>query len=69
VVKLPSAMQTEASYTCDTCGEQIVIPIDASAGPAQTYVEDCPVCCNPNVIHVEVDEEGEVTAWAQREDG
>jgi transcription elongation factor Elf1 len=44
----------ESSYTCPTCGESIVIPIDVSAGDEQTYVEDCPVCCNPNVIHVEL---------------
>jgi hypothetical protein len=44
----------EASYTCPTCGESIVIPIDRSGGDDQTYVEDCPVCCNPNIIHVEL---------------
>jgi hypothetical protein len=43
----------EGSYTCPTCGEQIVIPVDRSGGGEQRYVEDCPVCCNPNVINVE----------------
>jgi hypothetical protein len=43
----------ESSYTCPHCGETIVIPLDASAGREQEYVEDCPVCCSPNVIHVE----------------
>ena len=43
----------EASYICDACGEEIVIPVDLSAGESQEYVEDCPVCCRPNVIHVE----------------
>ena len=43
----------EGSYTCPTCGEQIVIPLDRSGGSEQRYVEDCPVCCNPNVIHLE----------------
>ena len=60
-------MQDEASYTCDSCGEEIVVPIDLSAGPSQEYVEDCPVCCRPNVIHVEVEEDGDVRVWAQRE--
>ena len=45
----------QGSYVCPTCGESIVIPLDASAGGEQTYVEDCPVCCNPNVIRVEFD--------------
>ncbi len=43
----------EGSYTCPTCGEQIVIPLDPTGGSDQQYVEDCPVCCNPNVIHLE----------------
>ena len=60
-------MQEEASYICDACGEEIVIPLDLSAGSAQEFVEDCPVCCRPNVIHVEVDEDGEVRAWATSE--
>ena len=48
-------MRDEASYVCDSCGEDIVVPIDWSAGSRQNYVEDCPVCCNPNVIYVELD--------------
>lgn len=56
-------MQQEASYICDSCGEEIVIPIDLTEGEFQQYVEDCPVCCNPNRITVEVNEHGEVRAW------
>ena len=43
----------EGSYVCPTCGERIVIPLDPSSGAEQQYVEDCPVCCNPNVVRVE----------------
>ncbi|HTN75181.1 MAG TPA: CPXCG motif-containing cysteine-rich protein [Pirellulaceae bacterium] len=57
----------EASYTCDSCGEEIVVPIDISAGSEQEYVEDCPVCCVPNLIHVELDEDGPPRVWASRE--
>ncbi|HCS55787.1 MAG TPA: CPXCG motif-containing cysteine-rich protein, partial [Planctomycetaceae bacterium] len=46
-------MMNEASYVCDSCGEEIVIPIDITAGHSQQYVEDCPVCCHPHVVHVE----------------
>ena len=60
-------MQDEASYICDSCGQEIVIPVDPSAGASQEYVEDCPVCCRPNVIHVEIGEDGEVRMWAERE--
>jgi hypothetical protein len=55
-----SAMNDEASYYCDHCGEEIVVPVDYSAGREQTYVEDCPVCCHPHVIHVHIDEDGEL---------
>ena len=58
----------EGSYVCPTCGQQIVIPLDPSAGEDQEYVEDCPVCCNPNVIHIEFFPEGESPrAWAEAE--
>ena len=60
-------MQTEAFYICDSCGEQIEIPVDVSAGSRQTYVEDCPVCCNPNVVTVEIDAQGDATASAKAE--
>lgn len=59
-------MNDEASYVCDACGEEIVIPIDYSAGKEQEYVEDCPVCCRPNIIRVSIDED-DVRAWAEPE--
>ena len=60
-------MHDEITYTCGNCGEEIVIPLDLSQGSTQEYVEDCPVCCRPNVIVVEIDEEGEASAWADLE--
>ena len=60
-------MKDEGRYTCDSCGEEIVVPIDLSAGTSQEYVEDCPVRCRPNVIHVEFEEDGDVRVWAQEE--
>jgi ribosomal protein L37AE/L43A len=57
-------MQDEAHYVCDSCGEEIVIPLDWSAGPLQEYVEDCPVCCRANVIRIEMHDGGEIRVWA-----
>jgi hypothetical protein len=58
----------EGSYICPSCGEQIEIPLDRSAGAEQDYVEDCPVCCNPNVIHLEFFGDGEpARVWAEAE--
>lgn len=60
-------LQEEASYLCHSCGEEIVVPLDLSEGASQTYVEDCPVCCHANVIHVHVDEQGNATVDAEPE--
>ncbi len=60
-------MNDEATYICGACGEAIVIPIDLSQGEQQEYVEDCPVCCQPNVIRIEIASDGEISAWAETE--
>lgn len=60
-------MQDETSYICQSCGEAIVVPVDISAGTLQTYVEDCPVCCHPHVIHLEIASDGAISAWGELE--
>mgnify|MGYP001549741383 CR=1 FL=1 len=60
-------LQDDASYVCESCGEEIVVPIDPTQGSSQEYVEDCPVCCCPNVVTVEIEDDGEVRVWATRE--
>jgi len=57
----------EGAYVCGSCGETIVIPLDASAGRHQRYVEDCPVCCAPNEITVEFDGDGEAAVTSRPE--
>lgn len=59
--------QEEASYVCDACGEDIVIPLDLTEGSSQMYVEDCPVCCRANTIHVQIDQDGYAQIWAKPE--
>jgi hypothetical protein len=65
--RLGRTVDVEACYTCESCGEEIVVPVDPSAGDSQEYVEDCPVCCCPNVICVEFDETGSPRVDAHRE--
>ena len=60
-------MADEGSYICESCGEEIVVDIDPFGGPSQEYVEDCPVCCRPNLIHVEIARSGEVIVRASPE--
>ena len=42
----------DARYQCAGCGEWNETLVDESAGRVQSYVEDCQVCCKPNVLHV-----------------
>jgi hypothetical protein len=37
------------------------------AGRDQRYIEDCPVCCHPNVIHVVIEDDDGVDLWAASE--
>ena len=62
-------MQNEATYICDGCGEEVVVPVDLTEGSGQSYVEDCPVCCQPNLIHIDIDPDGEVRIWSEPEQG
>ena len=57
----------ETSYVCQSCGEEIVVPIDLSAGPRQEYVEDCPVCCRPHLLTVQIERDGSANLTAQAE--
>lgn len=61
------SLDDDAGYLCNSCGEEIVVPLDVSQGRRQEYVEDCPVCCNPNLIFVEIDSDGEVSIWSRAE--
>ena len=61
------SLDEEAGYICNSCGEEIVVPLDYSEGQRQEYVEDCPVCCNPNVIFVEFDSDGQANIWSRAE--
>lgn len=41
----------EHRFTCPYCWESITMLLEVSVG-AQTYIEDCEVCCNPIQIQV-----------------
>ncbi|HEX6770587.1 MAG TPA: CPXCG motif-containing cysteine-rich protein [Acidobacteriaceae bacterium] len=42
----------EAKYQCAGCGQWNDTIVDESAGRRQQYVEDCQVCCKPNLLDV-----------------
>jgi hypothetical protein len=59
-------MLTSYATSCPYCGESIELLLDASAG-AQSYIEDCQVCCRPINVHVSVGDDGEPQAWVSGE--
>ena len=44
-------------FQCAGCGEWNETTVDQSAGQSQQYVEDCQVCCRPNVRQISFDSE------------
>jgi len=44
-----------SGYACAGCGEWNETTVDESAGRRQRYVEDCQVCCKPNILSVNWD--------------
>jgi hypothetical protein len=57
-----------AGFQCAGCGEWNQTDVDETAGTRQSYVEDCQVCCKPNLLHVNWDPEaGEFTIDAELE--
>lgn len=67
VLRYNKAMRDDGIYICPHCGEEVVVPLDPSQGGSQRYTEDCPVCCNPVVITVNFDEDGEASVNAEME--
>lgn len=51
------SLETTANYTCAFCGEINTTFIDITTGSYQSYVEDCQICCQPNVLDIEINPE------------
>lgn len=57
-----------SGFQCAGCGEWNETSVDSSAGTRQRYVEDCQVCCRPNILLVEWDaSSGEYSISAELE--
>ncbi len=66
-VKDTEMLRDVATYICESCGEEIELMLDHSEGSHQEFIEDCPVCCRSNIVHVEIGENGGVRVWATAE--
>jgi hypothetical protein len=61
-------LMERAGFQCAGCGEWNETTVDQSAGRAQSYIEDCHVCCKPNLLHINYDAaEGEFAIRAELE--
>ncbi len=52
-------------YYCGSCGEENETLIDPSGGNHQQYVEDCAVCCRPNLLTIQISSSGEISLTAE----
>jgi hypothetical protein len=53
---------------CPYCGEPVEVEVDPAGGDAQTYVEDCSVCCRPWVVRVQRDADDGWVVVLERQD-
>jgi cysteine-rich CPXCG protein len=53
------SLAMQAGFQCAGCGEWNDTTVDESAGRTQSYIEDCQVCCKPNVLQISYDPEVE----------
>jgi hypothetical protein len=47
---------------CPYCGEEVELDIDDTGGSRQSFVQDCPVCCQPWQVEVRHDRDGDWSA-------
>lgn len=59
---------TTAVVYCPYCGELNEIAVDPGGGSAQSYIEDCQVCCRPWRVMVAYDAEGQAVANVEAAD-
>ncbi len=53
--------ETEQFFACPYCGQNVSMLLDLSTS-AQSYIEDCEVCCRPIEVRYGV-EDGEIASF------
>ena len=51
------ALERYVEFACPYCAEPVTARVDLTAG-AQSYVEDCQVCCQPIALSIQVTDAG-----------
>lgn len=52
-------MPIHTPVTCPYCGEPAEVAVDEDGGSRQSFVQDCPVCCQPWQVEVMRDSDGD----------
>ena len=55
-------MSDSIPLNCPYCGEEVDLDVDDTGGGRQSYVQDCPVCCQPWEVEVTRDRDGDWSA-------
>ena len=58
---LDAELDDVAHVSCPYCGEASELSVDPGGGALQEYVEDCEVCCQPWLVRVRFDGEGQAS--------
>ena len=58
---LGAELDDVAEVCCPYCGESSELSVDPGGGATQEYVEDCEVCCQPWLVRVKFDGEGQAS--------
>jgi hypothetical protein len=54
-----SRMTEYVGVTCPYCGEPADLDVDETGASRQSYVQDCPVCCQPWQVDISRDRDGD----------
>jgi transposase-like protein len=61
-------MTEYVAITCPYCGEPAELDVDEAGASRQSYVQDCPVCCQPWQVEVARDRDGDWSATVRTGD-
>jgi len=56
------------AVTCPYCGEPAELDVEETGWSRQSYVQDCPVCCQPWQVELTRDEHGDWNAALRTSD-
>jgi competence CoiA-like predicted nuclease len=59
--------EIEGRYFCDSCNQEVFIPLDVTAGRQQDFIEECPVCGSPMMLRADIQQDGRAKVDGHRE--